>query len=52
MGKGKPRHNPDKPQNNRVYPCPRYEEYSWGGCYCHGGDNKDSFMKMCAKLEH
>lgn len=37
MGKGKLRHNPDKTQNNLGNKCPRYEEYSNGGCYCEGG---------------
>lgn len=27
MRKSKPRTNPDKPQNNKVNPCPYYEEH-------------------------
>ena len=43
MGKGKPRWNPDKPQNNKSPRCPRYEEYNNGLCYCHGGHVKDAY---------
>ena len=50
MGKGEPRHNPDKPQNNRPLICSRYEEYSNGGCYCHGGDSKDA--EICKGNPH
>jgi hypothetical protein len=42
MGKNKPRWYPDKPQNNMPIHCPRYEEYSFGGCYCHGGGVYDA----------
>ena len=36
MKKGKPRTNPDKPQNNKVNPCPYYEEHE-GFTICEGG---------------
>ena len=37
MGKDKPRHNPDKPQNNYGgdYECPNYDTYSDGREFCH-----------------
>ena len=50
MSKRKPRWYPDKPQNNMKIPCPRYEEYSTGGCYCHGGDSNDA--KICKGNPH
>jgi hypothetical protein len=34
MSKGKPRHNPDKPQNNYGGICPYYEEYPNGSASC------------------
>lgn len=36
MGKGKPRHNPDKPANKYGSRCPYWEEYITGkvGCEC------------------
>ena len=34
MGKGKPRHNPDKPANKRGGFCKAYEEFSDGSCNC------------------
>ena len=37
MSKGKARWYPDKPQNNKQIPCPRYEEYPNGG----SGHNAD-----------
>ena len=33
---------PNKPQNNMPLICPRYEEYSNGSCYCHGGSVGDA----------
>lgn len=50
MGKNKPRWYPDKPQNNMPLVCPRYEEYSDGGCYCHGGWDYDA--KICKGNPH
>ena len=32
MGKGKPRHNPDKRQNKMGADCPYYEEHHLGVC--------------------
>ena len=37
MGKGKPRHNPDKSQNKKGEFCQYYEEYSSGYVACEGG---------------
>ena len=50
MSKGKPRWYPDKPQNNKQNPCPRYEEYSSGGCYCEGGSVGDA--EICKGNPH
>jgi hypothetical protein len=50
MSKNKSRWYPDKPQNNKQNPCPRYEEYSTGGCYCHGGWSDDA--KICKGNPH
>ena len=50
MSKGKVRWYPDKPQNNRQIPCPRYEEYFNGGCYCEQGDSNDA--KICKGNPH
>lgn len=50
MGKNKPRHNPDKPQNKYGDFCQRYEEYSYGGCYCVQGDSNDA--KVCGGNLH
>ena len=50
MGKGKPRLYPDKPQNNRKIPCPRYEEYSNGSCCCEGGSVGDA--EICKGNPH
>ena len=36
MGKGKPRHNPNKSQNKRGGFCQWYEEYSSGCAACEG----------------
>lgn len=37
MGKNKPRHNPDKNQNNYGDWCQWAEEYADGSIYCEGG---------------
>ena len=50
MSKGKARWYPDKPKNNRQMPCPRYEEYSNGCCYCEQGDSNDA--KICKGNPH
>lgn len=50
MAKGKPRWYPNKPQNNRIIPCPRYEEYSDGNCYCEQGNVADA--KICKGNPH
>ena len=50
MTKGKSRHNPNKPQNNKQIPCPRYEEYSNGGYYCEQGNSKDA--EICKGNPH
>lgn len=50
MAKNKPRSNPDKPQNNMPLICSRYEEYSNGLCYCHGGNFDDA--KICKGNPH
>ena len=50
MSKGKARWYPDKPQNNRQIPCPRYEEYPNGVCYCEQGDSNDA--KICKGNPH
>lgn len=50
MGKNKPRWYSDKPQNNMKIPCSRYEEYSNGMCYCHGGTYDDA--KICKGNPH
>lgn len=46
MAKGKPRHNPDKPQNNKPLVCPYYETYSWmpGIAYCEGGETNAAYI--------
>ena len=44
MSKGKQRWYPDKPQNNRKIPCPRYEEHGNGICYCEQGSVKDAYV--------
>ena len=44
MGKNRPRRYPNKPQNNKQNPCPRYEEYSNGNCYCEGGSVSDAYI--------
>ena len=36
MGKGKPRHNPDKPANKYGKRCPYWEEYINGTAGCEG----------------
>lgn len=36
MGKNRPRKYPDKPQNNYLIPCPRFEDHN-GIYYCEGG---------------
>ena len=43
MSKGKPRWYPEKPQNNRQIPCPRYEEHE-GNCYCEQGTSADAMV--------
>lgn len=42
MGKGKPRHNPDKPQNTvgGDYDCEFYDSYADGREFCHDHWNK------------
>lgn len=43
MGKGKPRHNPDKPQNKIGDRCTYYETYSFSSSvYCEGGCSADA----------
>lgn len=49
MGKGKSRHNPDKPQNKRGGFCPWYEEYSSGYAACEGGYGD---VKTCGGNPH
>lgn len=50
MGKGKPRWYPDKPQNNYPIYCPRFEQYSNGLVYCHGGWSADA--RVCKGNPH
>ena len=51
MGKGKPRHNPDKLQNKMGGKCPYYETYSWGAPpYCESGNCDDA--KKCKGNPH
>ena len=51
MGKGKPRHNPDKPQNKMGGFCTRYETYSFCNTpYCEGGNCDDA--KKCKGNPH
>lgn len=45
MGKGKPRHNPDKKQNNYGKECQAYDGYT-----CHGGCSMD--IKKCKGNPH
>lgn len=49
MGKGKPRHKPNKPQNNYGgdYNCPNYDTLPDGKEFCHdeGQGNWDEFIK-------
>lgn len=45
MGKGKARHNPDKPQNNYGKYCQAYDGYT-----CHGGDCND--IRECKGNRH
>lgn len=47
---GKPRHDPDKPQNSIAGFCTRYEKYANGGCYCEQGDSNDA--KTCKGNPH
>ena len=46
MGKGKPRHNPDKPQNKYGSRCPYAEEMIWGGFHCEAwlSGNPDTYV--------
>lgn len=50
MGKGKPRWYPDKPQNNYPIYCTRFEQYSNGLVYCHGGHPADA--RVCKGNPH
>ena len=50
MGKGKPRHNPDKPQNKYGGFCTRYETYNDAPPYCEGGCCDDA--KTCKGNPH
>lgn len=53
MGKGKPRHNPNKPANLMGKHCPRYEEIPTDKgviYYCHGGAYNDA--KKCNGNPH
>ena len=49
MGKGKPRHNPDKPQNNYPTRCPYYDSCN-GVVYCEGGYT--GAAKVCKGNRH
>lgn len=49
MAKGKPRHNPDKPQNIYGRWCPYYEEYSNGTASCECGHGN---MEVCKGNKH
>lgn len=46
MSKGKPRHDPNKPQNNKPLICPYYETYSWmpGVANCEGGETNAAYI--------
>lgn len=43
MGKNKPRHNPDKPQNNKSFPCPYFESDNKGNKWCEGGFSRAAY---------
>ena len=47
MGKGKPRHNPEKEQNNRGGKCQHYE-----GTWCHAPFNTDADVSKCKGNPH
>lgn len=49
MGKGKPRHNVDKQQNNYGKWCPYYEEYKNGKTGCGIGLGK---IEVCKGNKH
>ena len=50
MGKLKQRWYPDKPQNKLGSRCPRFEQYSSGLVYCHGGYSADA--RVCKGNPH
>ena len=49
MGKEKPRLNPDKKQNNYLYPCPYFEDHN-GFYVCEGGETNAA--KICKGNPH
>ena len=55
MGKGKPRHNPDKPQNKYGAECPLLEEISCNGTvylHCEFMGIDDRATKICKGNRH
>lgn len=50
MGKGKPRHNPNKPQNKYGSHCKLYE--SDGGYYCPSNLPMEEILKRCKCNRH
>ena len=58
MGKGKPRHNPDKPANKYGKRCPYWEEYINGTAGCEGSALSENQLKCngnrhnCVKVSY
>ena len=58
MGKGKPRHNPDKPANKYGKRCPYWEEYINGTAGCEGSELSEKQLKCngnrhnCVKVKY
>lgn len=58
MGKGKPRHNPDKPANKYGKRCPYWEEYINGTAGCEGSALSEKQLKCngnrhnCVKVDY
>lgn len=52
MAKGKPRHNPDKPQNKYGSRCPYAEEMIWGGFHCEAMLPGNPSTRICNGNRH
>lgn len=50
MGKNKPRHNPDKPQNHFAEHCPYDDGTKWKECNNEWADKCDGNRYRCYKL--